>query len=121
MLFTRTYCGKQLHWWVLKDRLNPDQAPDIVFQDDPSFSPLTAAEGGGDESLQQQLFLTLSSWNSNSSVETLIGVLLALYAQHNKARIAAAVTDDRILFELSMLDELGCAEVLLTGEQVLLL
>jgi hypothetical protein len=57
----------------------------------------------------------LRGWNSTSSIEELIGVLLALYAQHNKARIAAAATDERILFELAMLDELGCTEVLLTG------
>jgi hypothetical protein len=27
------------------------------------------------------------------------------------------VTDERILFELTMVDELGCQEVLLTGDQ----
>lgn len=117
--FTRPYCGKQLTWWVLQDDCDPNKAPDIVFQEDPSFSPLTSSSSSGqdgDDSLQQQLLLLLRSWSSSSSLTSVIGVLLALYAQHNKQRIAAAVTDERILFELSMLDELGCSEVLLTGE-----
>ena len=112
-LFARTYCGRELQWWILQDECDPDKAPDIICQDDPSFSPLTAA---ADASLQQQLVQLLKSWGNGSSVESLIGLLLQLYAQHNKARIAAAVTDERILFELSMLEELGCTEVLLTGE-----
>jgi hypothetical protein len=118
-VFTRPYCGKQLSWWVLQDECDPDKAPDIVFQEDPSFSPLTSSSSGGqfgDDSLQQQLLHLLRTWCSSSSLTSVIGLLLALYAQHNKERIAAAVTDERILFELSMLDELGCSEVLLTGE-----
>lgn len=111
-LFSRTYCCRPLAWWVLQDEFDPGKAPDVVFQDD--FSPLTAVDGDAD--LQQQLLQQLKSWNSTCSIEELIGVLLALYSQHNKARIAAAVTDERILFELAMLDELGCTEVLLTGE-----
>lgn len=117
-LFTRPYCGKQLSWWVLQDDCNANKAPDIVFQEDPSFSPLTSSSSSGQDgdSLQQQFLHLMRSWSSSSSLDAVIGVLLPLYAQHNKERIAAAVTDERILFELSMLDELGCTEVLLTGD-----
>lgn len=111
-LFTRPYCGRQLSWWVLKDECDPNKAPDIICQDDPTFSPLTAAD------VDSSLLQLLKGWSSSSRVDSLIGVLLVLYAQHNKALIAAAVTDERILFELSMLDGLGCQEVLLTGEHV---
>jgi hypothetical protein len=110
-LFTRKWCGKQLQWWIVQDLCDTGKAPDIIFEDDPSFSPLTTAE----QCDTQQLVQLLSNWTGDTA--TLIGLLLSLYVQHNKARIAAAVTDERILFELTMLDELGCQEVLLTGDQ----
>jgi hypothetical protein len=109
-LFTRPYCGTQLNWWILQDECDPAKAPDVVVQEDPSFSPLATAQA--DPAFLQ----LLKGWDSSSSLEALISILLGLYAEHNKARIAAAVTDERILFELSMLDEIGCREVLLTGE-----
>lgn len=108
-LLTRPYCGTQLNWWILQDECDPARAPDVVVQEDPSFSPLATAQA--DPALLQ----LLKGWDSSSSLEALISILLGLYAEHNKARIAAAVTDERILFELSMLDEIGCKEVLLTG------
>lgn len=110
-LFTRPYCGTHLNWWILQDEFDPSKAPDVVVQEDPSFSPLATAQA------DPHLLQLLQGWDiSSSSLEALIRILLALYAEHNKARIAAAVTDERVLFELSMLDEVGCREVLLAGE-----
>lgn len=112
-LFARQWCGTQLNWWLLLDEFDPGKV-DIIVQGDESFSPLTA----GDSQLQQALMQQLKHWHSstNSNFDSLIQVLLQLYLQHNKQRIAATVHDERILFELSMVDELGCDEVLLTGE-----
>jgi hypothetical protein len=85
--------------------------------DDVTFNPLLEA------SINPELRQMLSSWGSNSSSSTssetstvaaFLELLLGLYMQHQKDKIAA-LQDDRLLFELAMLEDLGCSEVLLSG------
>jgi hypothetical protein len=125
--FTSRYCGRQLQWHFIQDACDPHRAPDVVFSSDPSFTPLlvTAAGAVGDTAAEpgaahQQLLELLEGWDGrndsgSSSTDRLIGLLLQLYTAHNKQRIATCCSDERILFEASMCDALGCSEVLLTG------
>jgi hypothetical protein len=106
-----------LQWHLTHDPCDPRNAPDVVF-DDVTFNPLL------DPSISPELRQMLSSWGSDSSssissrttsVAALLELLLGLYMQHQKEKIAA-LQDNRLLFELAMLEDLGCTEVLLLGE-----
>lgn len=112
LVYRRQYANRTLQWHIMHDPCNPQKAPDVVF-DDVTFNPLL------DLSVSSELVQLLSSWGSNSckatSLAALLELLLSLYMQHQKERIAA-LQDDRLLFELAMLEDLGCSEVLLSGE-----
>jgi hypothetical protein len=101
-----------MHWYIVGNGFDhPSAAPDIVF-DDASFTPLTNGRANHD------LVALMEGWNAAKApacLQQLLERLSLLYLQHQKAKIAA-LEDDRILFELSMLDELGCNEVLLACE-----
>lgn len=115
LLYARDFCGKQLRWHFLQDPCDPRRAPDVVF-DDPSFCPLLS----GPEHLQRRLTEVLDSWDGWSGrppLPDLIELLLALYTDYHRIRIAS-LEDDRILFELAMVEELGCTEMLLAGTAV---
>lgn len=113
LLYTRDFCGKQLRWHIVQDPCDHRKAPDVIF-DDPTFCPLVLPS----TSCQQQLAALLDGWDSTTDSQplpALIQLLLSLYTDHQRARIAA-LGDDRISFELAMVADLGCTEMLLAGE-----
>lgn len=117
LLYTRDFCGRQLRWHIVHDPCDPQKAPDVLF-DDHTFCPLVEHVDEG----HTQLVELLGSWDSltdGAVLPALIKLLLTLYTEHQRRRIAA-LEDDRILFELAMVGELGCREMLLSGRAVLL-
>lgn len=112
LLYTREFCGKQLRWHFVQDPCDRHKAPDVVF-DDITFCPIVDASNEE----QRQLAELLDGWSTATDshpLTALIKLLLSLYTEHQRNRIAA-VEDDRILFELAMVAELGCTEMLLAG------
>jgi hypothetical protein len=116
LVYRRQYANRTLQWHLTHDPCDPRNAPDVVF-DDVTFNPLLYP------SISPELRQMLSSWGSDSSssissrttsVAAVLELLLGLYMQHQKEKIAA-LQDDRLLFELAMLEDLGCSEVLLSG------
>lgn len=120
LLYTRDYCGKRLRWHIVQDPCAPGKAPDVVF-DEPDFCPLVDAS----EQERAQLASVLDTFDAvhskgPSRLASLLSLLLTCYAEHHKRKIAEC-GDDRVLFELAMVGELGCTEMLLTGGYLLLL
>lgn len=109
LVYKRHY-NRPLQWHIVRDPYDPSKAPDVVF-DDVTFVPLL------DPSHQEELAQLLDGWESHGStaLAALLELLVALYMQHQKDKIAA-LGDERMLFELAMLEDLGCSEVQLAGE-----
>ncbi len=113
---------------VLRDLAVPSNPPDVIF-DDPSFMPLSYGAAASlsstehgvaqqqQQQQQQQLLQLLGSWSACSTdadaLLRLLRPLLALYAAYQRQRLAQ-LHDERLQFELSMLDATGCSEVMLT-------
>jgi Brain and reproductive organ-expressed protein (BRE) len=107
----REWAGRPLAWSLLLGA--PGDAlstPDIVF-DDASFQPL-AADCGHAPELKQ----LLDGWTGADDAELsrLLELLLKAYSQHQRQRVAL-LGDERLNFELALLDDLGCVEVALSG------
>jgi hypothetical protein len=120
---------------VLRDLSRPDLPPDVVF-DTKGFSPLTAApdlgsshedgasascSGGAGAAANPGAQQLLSAWRPAApaaearATAALLAALLRAFLAHQRRRLAA-LQDERMTFELGMLEDTGCSELLLTGE-----
>lgn len=107
-------------------------APDVIF-DDKSFHPLLPAstttpahpssmfgssdsDSSSDYVSLQQLLLHWDPSEPHVQLSLLLQLLLRLYAAHQRTRIAARA-DDRLQFELGMVDSLHCEEMLLSDSK----
>ncbi|KAF8062649.1 hypothetical protein HT031_003978 [Scenedesmus sp. PABB004] len=109
-LFQRPWCNEQLEWQLIGSPSDRGKAPDVVFCD-PTFSPLAPGGAGAGGARLAEL---LDAWTGPECLPALLDELLRLYAEHQKAKVAA-LGDERMLFELAMLDDLGCTEVAQAG------
>jgi hypothetical protein len=103
---------------VLRDLSRPDLAPDFVF-DCKDFYPLIPDSGGGaDADIARRL---LAAWRSAPppaearAVGALLASLVRLFFDHQRRRLAG-LRSERLAFELGMLEDTGCTQLLLTGD-----
>ncbi|GBF91944.1 hypothetical protein Rsub_04668 [Raphidocelis subcapitata] len=105
------WCGQQLRWQLLRDLARPDLAPDLVV-DARGFSPLASAE----------LRALLRDWRAGAPRDEaarmagIVAAALRAFLGHQRERLGG-LSDERLAFELGMLEDTGCSELLLTDER----
>jgi hypothetical protein len=85
--------------------------------DDPTFCPALSSSSSSSPE-EKQLTELLASWSSSphqQQLHKLVQLLGNLFKQHNQLKLAA-LTDDRVHFELGTLDVTGCDQLLYVGE-----